>query len=195
MRQVEISEVVDIAQYERIRADFRAKVLAAKESRRIGVGPNFMFLFENRLTVLYQVQEMMRTERIVEEKAIAHEVHTYNELIPPSGDLGATLLVEFTEPDERARRLNELVGIENHVHIQVGDLPRISGRFDTRQMNDEKISSVQYVHFPLEQNHRDAWEAEAAKGQVRVVVDHPTYRHEQPLTAQQAAALAEDFLA
>lgn len=193
MKPVEITEVVDIAQYEKIRTDFRNKVLAEKEHRRVAVGPSFSFLFENRLTVLYQVQEMMRTERIVEQKAIAHEVLTYNELIPPPGGLGATLLVEYSDPQERAVRLVELLGIEKHIHLQVADLPRSSGEFDQRQMSDEKISSVQYLQFKLEPSHREAWLEAGDKAVVRLICDHPAYTHETVLSPPQLAALAGDL--
>ena len=162
MEPVKMSEVVNIAEYEKIRPDFRKKVIAEKERRRVMVGPNFTFLFENHLTVLYQVQEMMRVERIVEDKAIAHEVSTYNELLPPPGGLGATLLVEFPEAETRVQRLRELLGIEHHVWLKVGDLPPLKGSFDTRQMGDDKISSVQYLTFSLEQAHRENWPMGAA---------------------------------
>ena len=128
MEPVKRDEVMDIAQYERIRPDFRGKVLADKERRRVAVGPAFTFLFENRLTVLYQVQEMLRVERIVDEKAIAHEVRTYNELIPPAGGLGATLLLEYTDPAERAVALQQLVGLERHVRLELDGLPPVPPR-------------------------------------------------------------------
>nr|NIP73706.1 DUF3501 family protein [Gammaproteobacteria bacterium]NIR98665.1 DUF3501 family protein [Gammaproteobacteria bacterium]NIT64379.1 DUF3501 family protein [Gammaproteobacteria bacterium]NIV21314.1 DUF3501 family protein [Gammaproteobacteria bacterium]NIY32959.1 DUF3501 family protein [Gammaproteobacteria bacterium] len=181
MQHVKLEEIVDIAQYERLRPEFRGKAMAEKDRRRVGVGPVFTFLFENHLTVLYQVQEMMRAERIVDEEAIAHEVRTYNELIPPGGGLGATLLIEYTDPAERAVGLVNLLGIEHHLRLELEGLPPVPGVFDTRQMSADKVSSVQYVSFPLTAAHREAWAALGANGGIRLVVDHPHYGHDTVL--------------
>lgn len=193
MEPVKREELLDIAQYERVRADFRNEVLAAKEHRRVTVGSVFTFLFENHLTVLYQVQEMMRVERIVDEQAIDYEVRTYNELIPPPGGLGATLLIEYTDPAERAEALRKLVGIESHVRIEMEGLAPVPGRFDTRQWDDRKVSSVQYVQFPLGPEHRAAWAEQGQAGKIRIVVGHPFYRHATALAPAVAAALAVDL--
>lgn len=193
MEPVKMSEVADIAQYERVRPGFRAEALAVKERRRVGVGPAFTFLFENRTTVLYQVQEMMRVERIVEPKAIEHEISTYNELLAPEGSLGATLLLEFVDPGVRAVELTRLVGMENHVHMAIGRLPPVTGAFDMRQVDSHKVSSVQYLQFNLTPAHREAWDQAASEGAIRVVVDHPHYGHEAVLSGDVARALGEDL--
>lgn len=193
MQQVKYEEVVDIAQYERMRPEFREKVMEAKNRRRVRVGGHFTFLFENHLTLLYQVQEMIRVERIVDEKAIAHEVDTYNELVPPTGGLGASLLLEYEDPSERAVGLRELLGIQDHVHLRLGDLPPVKGRFDTRQMGTERISSVQYVQFALSDEHRNAWRELGKAGAIRLAVDHPNYQAEATLPPDVVDALAEDM--
>ena len=193
MKAVTLSEVKNIADYETIRQEFRSRVMTEKEHRRLTVGAVFTFLFENHLTVLYQVQEMMRTERIVKEKAIQYEIETYNELIPGTGSLGATLLIEFTDPEERAVELVRLVGIENHIKLMVGDLPPILGRFDERQMNDKKISSVQYILFRFEDVHLREWKSLGGAGKIRIEVDHPHYTHQASVPPTMAEALAEDL--
>jgi len=193
MQPVQPTELLDIAQYERARPEFRDKVLREKERRRVSVGPVFTFLFENHLTVLYQVQEMMRVERIVDDRAIAHEVETYNELIPPEGGLGASLLIEYTDAAERGPALERLVGLEHHVHLELEGLPPVPGQFDTRQMSPEKISSVQYLQFPLTPEHRARWAELGPAGHIRLVVDHPHYQHATPLPPDTAAALGEDL--
>ncbi|HUJ76445.1 MAG TPA: DUF3501 family protein [bacterium] len=190
---VQLSEVLDVAPYEQVRPAFRQKVMAEKERRRVAVGPHFTFLFENHLTVLYQIQEMVRVERISQREAIQHEVDTYNELVPPGGSLAATLLLEYEDAAQRAANLPHLLGLEKHVWLRVGDLPPVAGRFDTRQMGEDRISSVQYVVFPLEQAHRRLWPGLGQSGQIRLVVDHPHYRHEATLSPAQATALAEDL--
>ena len=190
---VRVSEIVDIAAYEKIRPDFRSMVLEAKEPRRIGVGPDFSFLFENRLTVRYQIQEMMRTERIVLDGAIAHELRTYNELIPPPGSLSATLLLEYDEPTVRDHQLRQLIGIENHVKLLVGGLPPVPAVFDTRQMNDQRVSAVQYLQFHLTESHRRSWDEEGGRGKVGLSVDHAHYSFQTILSPSSIRALAEDL--
>jgi len=178
-----------------VRAEFRAQVLAAKAHRRVPVGPAFTFLFENRLTVLYQVQEMLRIEGISDPKAIRHEVDTYNELIPPPGGLSATLLIEYEDAQERARELPLLLGIERHVRLQVGELPPVPAVFDARQIGEDRVSAVQYLTFALPAPHRRLWSGFAAgpAGRIRLLVDHPHYTWEAALSRETAAALAEDL--
>jgi Protein of unknown function (DUF3501) len=193
MEPVKLDEILDIAAYERVRTGFRSQVLRHKEQRRVAVGPAFTFLFETHLTVLYQVQEMVRIERMVEERAIAHEVETYNELIPPRGGLGATLLIEYTDPAERDVALGKLLGLERCVRLEVGGLPPVPGAFDTRQMDERRVSSVQYLRFALGDAHRARWDELGRSGQIRLVVDHPFYRHSATLAPAVVAALGEDL--
>lgn len=190
---VKRSEVLDIARYEALRPEFRARVLACKENRRVFVGAHFHFLFENRLTVLYQIQEMMRVERIVEEHAILHELETYNELIPRGGGLAATLLLEYVDSEQRAQNLPGLVGIEEHVWLHVGELAPLRAEFDRAQIGEARISSVQYLKFPLLESHRGGWAEAAREGSLKLAVDHPRYTAQAVIEPKVASALAEDF--
>jgi hypothetical protein len=190
---VKRDEVADIAQYEKSRPDFREKVMALKEHRRVFVGAHFHFLFENHLTVLYQIQEMMRVERIVEEAAIQHEVDTYNELIPPPGGLAATLLLEYEDRRQREENLPGLLGIEHHVWLHVGEQEPLKAEFNQSQIGEARISSVQYVTFPLAEPHRTHWPEAAEAGTLKLVVNHPHYGAEAVLSPSVAKALAEDF--
>ena len=191
--QVERSEVVDIAQYEAIRQDFRAEVIALKENRRLFVGPHFHFLFENHQTVLYQIQEMMRVERIVEEKAILHEVKTYNELIPPKGGLSATLMLEYENEEKRAEVLPGLLGLEEHVWFSAAELEPSKAEFSRSQIGETRLSSVQYLTFPLSEAYRNHWLQAAEEGTLRLLVDPPRYAAETVVPPAVAQALAEDF--
>ena len=198
MQPVSVTEVLDNKRYDLARAEFRGRVLAEKERRRVPVGPHCTFLFENRLTVLYQVQEMVRIEGITGAAAIRHEVDTYNELIPPAGGLSATLLIEYEDSQTRARELPRLLGIEKHVWLKVGDLPPVAAVFDTRQIGEDRVSSVQYLVFQLAAVHRRLWPgfaAAAASGTspVRLLVDHPHYTWEAALAPDTVAALGEDL--
>ena len=188
MKPVELSEIKSIADYELERSTLRSAMMALKNRRRIRVGDHLTFLFENRDTVRYQVQEMMRIERIEDLKAIRHEVDTYNELIPLPGEISATLLIEYDSPEERDVALRDLLDLESHVAVAVGDSPVSRARFDTRQISTTRLSAVQYVKFPLTPEQRARW-----RQGVRLVVDHPKYSAETALTAAQSAELEADF--
>ncbi len=188
MKPVELSQITNIADYELERKTWRPEVMALKDRRRVRVGAHLTFLFENRDTVRYQIQEMMRIERIVEPEAIRHEVDTYNELIPMPGQLSASLLIEYDSPEERDVALRELIGLEDHVWIAVGGYPPAKARFDTRQISTDRLSSVQYIKFPLSPEMRAHWNEGA-----RILIDHPKYGAEQPLTQAQLQELANDF--
>jgi hypothetical protein len=188
MKPIEVAEIKNIVDYELERLALRPKLIALKDRRRVRVGSHLTFLFENRETVRYQIQEMMRIERITELAAIRHEVDTYNELIPRSGELSACLLIEYESPEERDVRLRELRGLEDHVWIAVGDQPPTGAKFDTRQISTDRLSSVQYLKFPLTAEQRACWASGA-----RIVVDHPSLKAEQSFTAQQLAELGADF--
>ena len=120
MRPIEVSEIKHIADYEILRPEWRPKMMALKDRRRIRVGDNLTFLFENRDTVRYQIQEMMRIERLQNPHEIAHEVATYNDLIPATGELSACLLIEYETPAERDVWLHNLLGLEHHIWLETG---------------------------------------------------------------------------
>jgi Protein of unknown function (DUF3501) len=189
MQAIDIAEIKNISEYELERADWRARVMAIKDRRRIRVGDHLTFLFENRETVRYQIQEMMRIERIVRPEEIAHEVETYNELIPAKNELSASLLIEYETPEERAVRLRQLLGLEHHVWLQVnGAPPRVLARFDARQIAASRISAVQYIKFQLTDEQARNWR----KGAV-LAVDHPYYQVERALTATELEELGRDL--
>ena len=149
MRPVERSEILDYQTYGDRRGELRPLALEAKAQRRIQVGEHFTFLFENRATVRYQVQEMMRTEKIAREADIQHELDTYNELLHPRGSLGCSLLIGIAEPEERDRLLRAWRGLVEHVYAELPDGTRVRPSFDARQVGDERLSSVQYLAFEL----------------------------------------------
>ena len=183
MKPVTRDELWSLERYEAERAVVRAEVISEKERRRFEVGDHITFLFENRRTVWYQVQEMLRTERIFEAAGIQHELDTYNELVPGAGELTATLLIQFTDTAERDRRLVELVGFDDHVHLVAGDR-RITAEFDDRQFNTERVSSVQFVRWNLGDVAVEELDA--------LVVDHPKMQVTSALSEDLKAALAED---
>jgi hypothetical protein len=182
MSTVQRSEIVDYQTYEEIRSELQKKVFSAKAIRRIHVGEYFTFLFENALTIRYQVQEMMRAEKIVKEKDILHELDTYNALIGTGGDLGCTLLIEIDDPEERAVKLREWFTLPEHIYVRLGDGARLRPSFDPSQVGEERLSSVQYLKFPVH-----------GRTPVAIGIDLPGIESETELTRTQRDALAEDL--
>lgn len=182
MRPVERSEIVDYQTYEDTRAQTRPLAIAAKKVRRIVVGDNFTFLFENRDTVRYQVLEMMRTEKIVREAEILHELKTYNELLHDGGKLGCSLLIGIDSEAERHVLLREWMGLCDHIYAELPDGTRVRPTYDARQVGDERLSSVQYLAFPL-----------GPQAPVAIGIDHPKIEVRAALSDEQRDALQTDL--
>jgi hypothetical protein len=184
MKTVERSEILDYVTYEERRAAVRDAAMKAKGDRRVHVGRYLTFLFENRETIRYQVQEMVRAERMVKEADIAHEIETYNELIGQGGDLGCTLLIEVDDPEVRAEKLTGWLALPRHLYAKLEDGTRVRARFDERQVGDTRVSSVQYLKF-------------AVGGRVPVAIgcdlDDPDVGGETPVSPAQRTALGTDL--
>jgi hypothetical protein len=184
MKRVERSEIVDYVTYEERRGAVRESAMKAKAARRVHVGPHLTFLFENHETILYQVQEMMRAERMVKEADIVHEIETYNELLGGPGEVGCSLLVELDDPAERAEKLTKWLALPKHLYVKRADGTKAHARYDERQVGDTRVSSVQYLKFEV-----------GTKAPVAVGCDHPDpeLKHETALSADQRAALQADL--
>lgn len=182
MNKVERSEILDYITYEEQRAEIRANAMKAKDLRRIHVGENLTFLFENTETVRYQILEMVRTERMVKEADIQHEIKTYNELIGEQGEICCTLLVEIADANERAEKLTKWVGLPEKLYLKFEDGTKAFAQVDERQNEDEKISSVQFLKF----NCGD-------KKPIAIGCEHKAYQVEIDLSGEQKAALNEDL--
>lgn len=190
MKRLTLRDIAPRALYAELRPAYRAEIIALKRHRRIAVGDRVTVVFENRETLRFQVQEMCRVERLDDPAAVQHEVDVYNELIPPENGLSATLFIEIPELDRIKAELDRLVGIDEHVALEVGD-ERVAALFDEKQMDGERISAVQYIRFQL--NAEQAASIGEAETPVRLSIDHPNYRHETLLTAPTLASLAEDL--
>jgi Protein of unknown function (DUF3501) len=188
-----IGDLFSLEQYARQRNDFRAQVLEHKRLRRLAVGPSTTWCFEDRMTVQYQVQEMLRAERIFEAEGIADELESYNPLIPDGHNWKVTLLIEFPDPDERRRRLAVLKGIEDRCWVEVQGFARVFAIADEdlERENDEKTSSVHFLRFELTTTMIEALESGA---ELAVGIDHPEYRYSiAPVPAAVRTALVADF--
>ena len=192
MKPISFDEILAGADYERVRDLIRPLIIQEKSRRRLAVGSHITLLFENRQTAWYQVEEMVRTEKLTAREAIQHEIDTYNELVPQGGELVATMLIEYPEVRERDAALRRLVGLEKHMWLVV-DAKRLAVKFDDRQMNDERVSSVQFVRFPLDGISAEQFHTLARAGKVRIEVDHPNLAAEAPIAGALADAISEDL--
>jgi hypothetical protein len=192
VKPVTLKEILPFEQYEILRPRLRPLIIAEKERRRLAVGEHLTLLFENGQTVWYQVEEMVRSERISAEDAIRHEIDTYNELLPRPGELTATMLLEYTDEAERNVAFRALVGLERHLWIRIGER-REPARFDHRQMATDRVSAVQFVRFPLGGLDHDEFLKFAAEGKIAIEVDHPQLTERALITGPIAKALATDL--
>jgi hypothetical protein len=193
MNKLSVSDLLSLERYARERPAFRSQVLEHKRARQLAVGPHTTWLFEDRLTVQYQVQEMLRAERIFEPEGIEEELSSYNPLIPDGQNWKATLLIEFPDEDERRRELAKMKGIEDRAWVQVSGHDRVYAIADEdlERENDEKTSSVHFLRFeltpPMIATLRGG--ADLAMG-----IDHDHYRHSVPaVSAATRQALVADF--
>lgn len=193
MRKLTRNDLYSLESYAETRSEFRDKVLAHKKNRKLPLGPNATLYFEDRLTIQYQIQEMLRVERIFEAEAIQEELDTYNPLIPDGCDLKATFMLEYADPEDRKRALANLRGIEDNVWLQVagfGPVWAIADE-DLERENDEKTSAVHFLRFPLE---RDMVKALKRGASLSFGIDHERYRYElAPASEDTRAALVADL--
>lgn len=193
MDKLSIGDLFSLEQYARRRNDFRAQVLEHKRLRRLAVGPNLTWSFEDRMTVQYQVQEMLRAERIFEPEGIADELESYNPLIPDGRNWKVTLLIEYPDPEERRQRLEALKGIERRCWVEAQGFARVFAIADEdlERENEEKTSAVHFLRFELTPAMIAALRADAP---LSIGTDHPQYRYAiEPVTADVRAALVADF--
>ncbi|MDZ4695521.1 MAG: DUF3501 family protein [Deltaproteobacteria bacterium] len=173
MRKVQRSELLDFATYGDIRDERRRAIMAAKEPRRIHVGKAFTFLFENTDTVWYQIQEMMRVERIVREAHIEEEMAAYNAILGDDGELGCVLLIEIEDEGERDRLLRAWYDLPRHLFVRTDDGRMVRPTYDPAQIGDEKLSSVQYLKFKLGDATPLAMGSDHPEVQVQAIFSEP----------------------
>ena len=182
MKPVERAEILDYVTYQEGRDAFREEIFGVKAARRVHIGEYLTLLFENHLTMRYQIQEMVRAERIVKEADIQHEIDTYNEVLGGDGEFGCTLLIEIDDPAIRDVKLKEWWWLPEKMYLLLDDGTRVWATFDERQRGDDRVSSVQYMKFNTD-------------GQVPVAAgaDLPELQAKTPLTDEQREALRKDL--
>ena len=194
MRKLTHADIKDLREYERERDAFRAEIIATKKRRRIPLGDIMTIVFENAATMRFQIQEMARAERMLRDEQIAHELETYNELIPEEGELSATLFIEINDDDALRAWLPRLTRIEDHVLFVVGeDVVHGQEQDAERLTRDDITSTVHYLKFPFSPEQQKAFAEPDVR--VRIVVDHPEYQADVTLTEAQREELVGDFAA
>lgn len=185
-------DLMSLEQYSDARKDFRARLIEHKRNRSVGLGPNATWSFEDQLTMQYQVQEMLRVERIFESEAIAEELESYNPLIPDGTNLKATMMLEYLDVAERRTALAQLGGIEHAVYVEVGALGRVFAHADEDlpRTDADKTAAVHFLRFELDPAMRAALKGGAA---LKFGVDHAKYLHEIEVSAAVRASLTADL--
>ena len=192
MKPVSPDEVLNLYEYEKVREARREAVIALKQIRRVAVGRYLSFVFENRDTVLFQIQEMIRAERIVDDAKVADEIEVYNALLPAPGELAATMFIEIGDPAAIKPVLDALLGIDTRDYVRLQIRPHVVvGRFETGHSDEElgKLSAVHFVRFAVPEAARRAF----AASDVALVVDHPNERARTVLLPETKASLAGDL--
>lgn len=192
MKTLETSEILNLVEYEKVRDARRREIIEAKKPRRVQVGRYLTFVFENRETVWFQIQEMVRAERIVDEAKIAEEVEVYNGLLPRPGEVAATMLIAITDAAQIKPVLDKLLGIDTRDYVKLTVGPHVVvGDFETGHSDEErgKLSAVHFVRFALPPEARRIFMA----AEVALVVDHPNERARAVLSEETKRSLLQDL--
>lgn len=193
MKPLAPEDLLDIAAYERVRERKLAEIIELKKTRRIGVGPYITLLFENRETVRSQIQEMMRAERTVDERAIREELDAYNPLIPADGEISATLFIEVEDQSRVREVLDRFLGLDEPacVALRFAAAGIVPAQFEAGHSREDRISAVHLVRFALGEAERKAFRS--GEGPIAIAIRHPAYKAEAEITGALRRALAGDL--
>jgi len=189
MNKVILDDIMGLPAYEKVREKFRQRVIELKKKRRVSVGGKVSLVFENRETVIFQIHEMMRAERITDLDKIREEIEVYNGLIPEPGELSATLFLEIEDQSHLRDDLLRFLGVDEAVFLKIGTR-KIQARFEEGRSKDDKISAVQYVKFPFTADERAAF---AGSAEATLLVEHPNYQAQVRLDAETRESLLADL--
>ena len=191
-KKLVIQDLYSPEDYSKIRESFRREILAHKSSRSIAIGNHVRLLFEDRMTIQYQIQEMLRVEKIFEEQAIQDELDTYNPLIPDGNNWKVTMLIEYPEPEQRQKALSLLVGIENLVWVKIGDSDKVFAIADEDldRSTPDKTSSVHFLRFELPSTQAKNLDKSVP---ITIRIDHNNYQHQTDICKTTKASIIEDL--
>ncbi len=192
IQQITREDLMSLEQYAEKRGEFRQQVLEHKKHRQVTLGPNATLYFEDRLTLLYQIQEMLRIEKVFEADGINEELEAYNPLIPDGRNFKATFMIEYPDPEVRAAQLIKLVGIEDLVWMQIGNHDKIwsIADEDLERSTEEKTSAVHFLRFEISDEMASDLQAGA---DWRIGVQHPVYTYEVAIEGDTRASLLNDL--
>lgn len=189
MDKVSLNDIIGATAYEEKRDSFRREVIDLKKQRRVSVGDKVSLVFENRTTVIFQIQEMLRAESIRDLDKIREEIEVYNQLIPDPGEVRATLFLEIEDQTNLREQLLKFLGIDERVFLKIGAGHTIRAAFEEGRSKEDKISAVQYIAFRLAPGEVEALREQDSS----IVVDHENYRAETRLTPGTKAELLRDL--
>lgn len=189
MRKVAIDDIVGLPGYERIRQDLRRRIIELKQKRRVSLGDRLSLVFENRDTVIFQIQEMLRVENISDLDKIRQEIATYNQLIPDSGELSATLFLEIEDQTHLREELVKFQAIEEAISLRIA-AHRLEALFEPGRSKEDKISAVHYIRFRFDDQ---ALEAFISGTRTELVIDHRNYQAAVVLQPEIQRSLGEDL--
>jgi hypothetical protein len=182
-------DILGPRRYAPIRDEMRRRVIELKRHRRIVVGDRLSLVFENRDTLLFQIEEMLRAEGIVDEPKIQEEIDVYNTLMPTADELSATLFLEIPRDEDAREALHRFIGIDEHVSLEIGP-HRVRAAFEAGRQEADRVSAVQYTRYPLDAAARAALQTPGTR--LALVIDHPRYQQRVELSEETRASLARD---
>jgi hypothetical protein len=191
MKMITRRDIKGPAVYEGMRDDFRKRIIELKRDRRISVGDRVTLVFENRHTLIFQIEEMLRAEHLTKDEQIQEEIDVYNALMPTDDSLSATLFIEVPDEADPRQELDRLIGLDEHVVLHIGE-HQVRAAFEPGRSTGERISAVQYVRFPLSPEARSALTTEGTA--MRIESDHPEYGHTTEVPEAMRASLAGDYV-
>lgn len=174
MERITLTDVKRLPEYEAMRDAMRTHVIDLKKRRRVPLGDHISLVFENRETVLFQIQEMVRAERITSPDAIQAEIDVYGRSVPEQDELSATMFIEITEPDAIRAELDRLIGVNERLRLRIGERYAVPAVFEPGSSREDRIAAVQYAKFPLTPEQAEAFRS--GREPVFIEVEHPNYQ-------------------
>lgn len=192
MKTLNKESLMDIIEYEKVRHEYRREIIDYKVNRRVGLGPNVTMVFENEKTLSFQIQEIMRAERLVHDEQIQEEIDVYNSIMPPSSGLSATLFIEITDEKKIKSVLNEFIGLTDgdNLYFEIGN-EKVFARFEEGREEEDKISSVHYVQFHFSEDQKSQL-ADLSQN-ANIVIDYNKYMYSVSVKDEMRQSLVNDL--